>query len=356
MLTLPAWADGLPINAKVRVSARFCKAKTAPDDPNIRTPESATKTAAAQPQDSIPRDTEAGAGADFRTGDAPNGSAPKHKATECMNNKPAPGGDSTTKSKKQPGAKPEGTFTFKNKDGAGHQREHKWRNPDGSKVHIQEYCVNGKWGVWKKPSDWEYIPYNLPELLAAPLDVAPWIAEGPKDADNVAALGVLATTNAGGALNWQPELAQYFKGRELAYVLEDNDEAGRKRTAMIRAALRDVVGTVVPVTFPELPEHGDVSDWIENGGNKQLLLARAEEARKRHATPPHVTVPIDLWAKFDPPKLPVDVLPKAIERFAFEQGELMGADPVGLAMAALTVCGAAIPDNIELQVKKNDPP
>jgi RecA-family ATPase len=79
-------------------------------------------------------------------------------------------------------------------------------------------------------------------------------------------------------------LAQYFKGRPLVYVLEDNDEAGRKRTAKIIAALRGVVGTVVPVSFPELAEGEDVSDWLKNGGNMKLLLARAEEARKRHAT------------------------------------------------------------------------
>jgi hypothetical protein len=38
MLTLPAWAEGLPLNAKVRVGDRFCKAKapieTAAESPN----------------------------------------------------------------------------------------------------------------------------------------------------------------------------------------------------------------------------------------------------------------------------------------------------------------------------------
>jgi hypothetical protein len=65
-------------------------------------------------------------------------------------------------------------------------------------------------------------------------------------------------------------------------------------------------------------------------------------------------IPIDLWAKFDPPPLPCDVLPKVIEDYAFSQGELMGADPAGLAVSGLTVCAAAIPDHIELQVKEHD--
>ena len=64
--------------------------------------------------------------------------------------------------------------------------------------------------------------------------------------------------------------------------------------------------------------------------------------------------PVDLWGAFTPPPLPHGLLPKAIEDFAVQQGELMGADPAGLAMAALTVCGAAIKDGIQLQVKTYD--
>jgi DNA polymerase bacteriophage-type len=125
------------------------------------------------------------------------------------------------------------------------------------------------------------IPYRLPELLAAPASEPVFICEGEKDADNVAALGLIATTNPGGAGKWRAELAQWFKGRQLVYVLEDNDDAGREHTAKIVAALHNVVPTIVTVTFPELSEKGDVSDWLEAGGNKNLLLARAAEAHKR---------------------------------------------------------------------------
>ena len=42
--------------------------------------------------------------------------------------------------------------------------------------------------------------------------------------------------------------------------------------------------------IPELPEKGDVSDWLELGGNKQLLFARAEQARKRSTNRNYVLV------------------------------------------------------------------
>jgi Protein of unknown function (DUF3987)/Bifunctional DNA primase/polymerase, N-terminal/Primase C terminal 2 (PriCT-2) len=65
-------------------------------------------------------------------------------------------------------------------------------------------------------------------------------------------------------------------------------------------------------------------------------------------------VPVDLWAKFDPPPLPTGLLPLTIEEFAFAKGRLMGADPAGLAAAALAVCAAALPDHVKLKVKRHD--
>jgi hypothetical protein len=63
-------------------------------------------------------------------------------------------------------------------------------------------------------------------------------------------------------------------------------------------------------------------------------------------------IPVDLWSTFNPPRLPHELLPSVIEDFAFEQGATMGADPAGLAVGALVVCAAAIPDRIELRVKR----
>jgi len=66
-------------------------------------------------------------------------------------------------------------------------------------------------------------------------------------------------------------------------------------------------------------------------------------------------VPVDLWQRHEAPDLPKGLLPPVIERFAFGHAEIMGADPAGLAMAALAVCAMAITDDITLQVKLHDP-
>jgi hypothetical protein len=67
-----------------------------------------------------------------------------------------------------------------------------------------------------------------------------------------------------------------------------------------------------------------------------------------------VVEPVDLWTRAAPPGIPRSVLPDVIERFACEQARAMGADPTGLAMAALAVCAAAIPDRIKLQPKRHE--
>jgi Protein of unknown function (DUF3987)/RepB DNA-primase N-terminal domain len=63
--------------------------------------------------------------------------------------------------------------------------------------------------------------------------------------------------------------------------------------------------------------------------------------------------PVDLWGHFDPPELPLGLLPDVIERNAVTLSEMMGADPAGLAMGALTVSGGVISDSIKLQVKRH---
>ena len=63
---------------------------------------------------------------------------------------------------------------------------------------------------------------------------------------------------------------------------------------------------------------------------------------------------MDLWGKFDPPPLPRGLLPKVIEDFAFDRGMTMGCDVSGIAVGALAVCAAAIPEDIKLQPKRHD--
>ena len=87
-----------------------------------------------------------------------------------------------------------------------------------------------------------------------------------------------ATTNPGGAGKWTRELDKWFTGFPGAYILEDNDAPGRKHALQVATALSGFVADVRVLSFRELPEHGDVTDWLQGGGTLAHLLERAEQA------------------------------------------------------------------------------
>jgi len=123
-------------------------------------------------------------------------------------------------------------------------------------------------------------PYNLPRLLAAPPEQPVFICEGEKDADTVDEFHLLNTTNPGGAGKWTKELTKWFKGKQTVYVLEDNDEPGRKHALHVATEMcRIGVPNVFIVRFNDLKEGGDVSDWVqETGDGKEEFLKRCAAA------------------------------------------------------------------------------
>jgi len=115
--------------------------------------------------------------------------------------------------------------------------------------------------------------YRLPELLAAP-DAVVYLVEGEKDADRLASLGLVATTNAGGAGKWKPEHSEFLRGRQVV-ILPDNDDAGRKHAQKVAKALLEVAAARI-VGLQGLDEKGDVSDWLDAGGTADRLLQLAD--------------------------------------------------------------------------------
>lgn len=137
------------------------------------------------------------------------------------------------------------------------------RKPDGA----------GGW-VWKTQGI-RKLPYRLPKLQG--LEVL-WIVEGEKDADNLWAIGLPATTNSGGADGWGPsETKQIVKaGARRVIVLPDNDDKGRQHAERVAKHCRTAGLAVSIVELPDLDKKGqDVSDWLAMGHTKADLEALA---------------------------------------------------------------------------------
>ena len=83
---------------------------------------------------------------------------------------------------------------------------------------------------------------------------------GEKDADRVASFGHCATCVAAG--KWTDDCIKALKDRDVI-ILEDNDKAGRAKALTAARALHGAAKTIRIVSLPDLPEKGDVSDWLD---------------------------------------------------------------------------------------------
>jgi len=146
------------------------------------------------------------------------------------------------------------------------KKEFLQRRPDGKGDHIWNMD-----GVTR-------VPFNLPKLITANVAL---IAEGEKDAlnlqkasagfpDNGEKWSYAATCNVSGAGKWLDSYSPHLAGQRV-FVFQDNDDAGRKHGQQVCASVSKYAQTVQLVELPGLPEHGDVSDYLQGHSPSELF-------------------------------------------------------------------------------------
>lgn len=134
----------------------------------------------------------------------------------------------------------------------------KQRRPDGK----------GGW-IWNLQGI-EPVLYRLPEVLKAQEIL---LVEGEKDADSLHALGMVATTAPMGAGKWRPSYNEYLKCKDIA-LLPDNDTAGQDHMLKVAESLYGTAESIKILNLPDLPDKGDVSDFIESFPDKETAAER----------------------------------------------------------------------------------
>lgn len=131
-------------------------------------------------------------------------------------------------------------------------KEFRQRRPDGL----------GGW-VWKMAGI-KRLPYRLPELRNQAMVI---IVEGEKDANALWSLGMPATTNCGGAGKWgaSETKALVAAGVSRVVILPDHDAPGEKHAEDVAHKVKAAGLAVNIIPLPDLPPHGDVSDWLRAG-------------------------------------------------------------------------------------------
>jgi len=144
------------------------------------------------------------------------------------------------------------TYEYKTEDGLLAYRKQRYEYDDKSKS-FAFFQPNGEKGRGGKS-----YPYNLPNILNAE---TVYFCEGEKCVDAITKAGRVATSlDAGANSVWKKEYNAYFEGKNVI-ILPDNDEPGLKYALNIKSELPNAVIK----ELPDLPEKGDVFDWLKQG-------------------------------------------------------------------------------------------
>lgn len=211
-------------------------------------------------------------------------------------------------------------------------KDFRQRRPDGQ----------GGW-TWKTRGV-QRVLYRLPELLAADPTAWVFVVEGEKDADALAALGLVATCNPGGAGKWMDEYTQALRSR-LVVVVPDRDNVGWTHAEDVARRLSGAAATVRILDLGQVAGFGgkDVSDWIEwrdSSTAEELasaLVGMAEAAPDHRPGTPATTKFAAEWQPF-----PVEMLPPVCRRFVKEAAAALGVDASYVALPLLAGLAAAI--------------
>jgi 5S rRNA maturation endonuclease (ribonuclease M5) len=141
-------------------------------------------------------------------------------------------------------------------------KDFRQRRPDG----------RGGW-VWNLQGV-RRVLFRLPELLPA-TDVL--VCEGERDCETARSLGLVATTNAGGAGKWINEYSESLCGKRVT-IIADADQPGRKHAQQVAESLQNKAASV---NVLELPGAKDLTEWVEKGGTRNALLSRIQNDSER---------------------------------------------------------------------------
>lgn len=164
-----------------------------------------------------------------------------------------------------------------------------WRRPDGK----------GGW-IWSRKG----VPHEL--YIAGKLGGIVYVYEGEKDVDNFhAQIGGCAVGGADGAGpgKWRKEYTEQLRGCTVV-ILPDNDDVGRTYAQETADALHSAANSVrlldLSKVWPEIPEHGDVSDLIDAKGAAEAARLIASLAKDTPEWDPDTAVPDPLLSLFKP--------------------------------------------------------
>jgi hypothetical protein len=176
---------------------------------------------------------------------------------------------------------------------------------------------------------------------------------GEKDADNLAKLGFVATTNPLGADKWRDEYSETLRGKDVIVFGDVGDGAGERHTKHLIESLAGKAKSIKHVALPD--GFHDVSDYIASLSpetaaetiRKLVGLARSEAPEWQDPKP----LPEDLPAV---PPFNLDCLPYTLRDWIEDIAERMQCSPDFAAVGAMIALGSVLGRKICIRPKRHD--
>ena len=226
----------------------------------------------------------------------------------------------------------------------------RWDRADGSKQILQASLQeHGKWAAKAMPSP--KLLYRLPEILEATGPI--YLVEGEKCVEALRSIGVYATTWPGGSANTSNVDLSNLAGRDVI-LLADNDKPGQKAMNEITDRLASLTPqpTIRRVELPDIPEKGDVVDWIESHGDAAEPETIKVNLERLATDADYLELPEQEkllgWVPF-----PTEALPQPLREFVEQGSSAIGCDQTYLALPCLSILASVIGTSRCLESKPN---
>ncbi len=225
------------------------------------------------------------------------------------------------------------------------------RRPDGSGGYIYN-----RQGV-------PHVLYRLPEVLQA--DSWVFIVEGEKDANTITKTGFVSTTgeNGAGTGKWLPQYTEQLRGKHCL-IIGDHDAVGQAYAQEVTNAIHGVASSVklldLAKVWPEIPEHGDVSDMFQAKGQDNALSLLLDLINTTPEWEPSMKLvqreETSVWEEpipfdtMDAPDFPIESLPAPMAALVNALAESTQTPPEMAGVLALGVMATAHQSKYDLEV------
>jgi hypothetical protein len=242
-----------------------------------------------------------------------------------------------------------GLWTYRNAHGEPVGAIVRWDTPDGKDIRPVSRHGDG-WIIGGMPEPRPL--YRLPDLADAK---QVYVVEGEPAAEAARSLGLTATTSPHGSkspgkADWSP-----LAGKDVV-ILPDNDLPGRSYADAVAAILGRLkpAPTVKVVDLPDLPEHGDIADWV--AAHPDVDPSELRRQVEALVGDPQALETLELM-KPEPAMMPwkpfpVDALPEPVRGFVADGSAAIGCDPAYVALPLLSALAAAIGNTRRIRLKR----